>query len=122
MKAEELRIGNFVNLYGDDCRIQTVGMWVHTDTTVDEAPVDAVKPIPLSEEWLVKFGFGKSDECERGYNTHKHFGFYYDWHFKQFKLEVDDGANVVDIPMQIHYVHQLQNLYFSLTSEELTLK
>lgn len=127
MKAAELRIGNFVNLYGDECRIQTVGMWVHTDTTVDEAPIESVKPIPLTEEWLLKFGFKKP----------------LDWHSwrltldnsneDQFKSSLQlgftgcgyvqvcrSGINAYDVKCE--FVHQLQNLYFALTGEELTIK
>jgi hypothetical protein len=54
-----------------------------------------IHPIPITEDWLLNFGFEQ--------NGHK-------------------------LPIQLHqrgkthikYVHQLQNLYFALTGEELT--
>ena len=75
-------------------------------------------PIPLTEEWLLKFGFGKSEEHEYGCNTHEIFGFYYDYHFNKFYLDTPNEQ--VCIPF-IKYVHQLQNLYFSLCGKELEI-
>jgi hypothetical protein len=68
------------------------------------------KPIPLTEKWLLKFGYEKFDKCF-SYKGHDivlrkdeadfYFGEYGDW------------------SRIIYYVHQLQNLYFSLCGEEL---
>jgi len=74
------------------------------------------EPIPLTEEWLLKFGFEKNDNNQ----------------FILMEGSVDilfnkdlngwtcDGINF-SINMTEH-VHQLQNLYFALTGEELKLK
>lgn len=64
---------------------------------------------PLTEEWLEKFGLSpdwtwKINEPVRG--TIFQDGKAYGWNH--------------NIPLQ--YVHQLQNLYFALTGEELTIK
>lgn len=119
MKASHLRIGNFVNLYGEDCRIQTVGMWVHTDTTVDEAPIESVKPVPLTEEWLIKFGFKVEERKsyslghEMGYKVYRFGDLVYNsiqakwWYIRHVLVK------------QPEYVHELQNLYFALTGKEL---
>lgn len=76
-----------------------------------------LRPIPLTEEWLLKFGFIKMDWTENE-NCYE----------KSFVLQKDDkeGYNLMDNDVatlqQFKYVHQLQNLYFALTGEELTLK
>jgi hypothetical protein len=74
------------------------------------------EPIPLTEEWLLRFGFEKNDNNQ----------------FILMEGSVDilfnkdlngwtcDGINF-SINMTEH-VHQLQNLYFALTGEELKLK
>ena len=80
-----------------------------------------IEPIPLTEEWLIKFGF-------RYYNNHIYvfpnndslrlWGF--SWNVQQYLMGLDE---FVDIPTpSIKYVHQLQNLYFALAGEELTIK
>ena len=83
------------------------------------------EPIPLTEEWLTKFGFEKDDV-----NTYIHYslpsgtGIYFesgnDWNFNDANICGDyDECIHVKLPQ---YVHQLQNLYFSLTGKELTIK
>ncbi len=118
MKASELRIGNYIRRKstGEEFAIDVMKI-----ALIDAENIDAYEksfdPIQLTQEWLLRFGFGKSDEHELGHNTDEQFGFYYDWHFKRFRIEC---ANSVDVPMKhIQFVHQLQNLYFALTGEEL---
>ena len=68
-----------------------------------------VAPIPLTEEWLVKFGIIEANES----------------HVKRIKIETDFGELMFYIDNrlpQLKYVHQLQNLYFALTNTELTIK
>ena len=79
-----------------------------------------IKPIPLTEEWLLKFGWGQSDEHELCDNSNDVL-FYYDYHFERFWIELDDSftTNSICYNMNIKYVHQLQNLYFALTGKEL---
>jgi hypothetical protein len=102
MKASELRIGNIVR-YGANNRVLDAELFLQLlkYTTPFE-------PIPLTEEWLLKFGF----EFTNGYGF-KIFG---NW------LQKEDDVyfyNVNGNFVQINYVHQLQNLYFVLTGEEL---
>lgn len=73
-----------------------------------------IEPIPLTEEWLVKLGLQKS---------------YNEWVTADFKfcMEVIEGelfftgGEGVKLSRSIEHVHQLQNLYYSLTVKELTL-
>lgn len=75
--------------------------------------------IPLTEEWLVNFGFDKILDEDRPYflifkkpRMTIYFSTNEKWHHVFFE----------GVPVAIEYVHQLQNLYFALTSEELQLK
>ena len=104
MKASELRIGNW---FKEDIIEQT-----YTEITAKqildfyEDPLDDFyKPIPLTEEWLLKFGF------ERAYDTC--------YQYKNFILNDKFIMMDIDITIQLKHVHQLQNLYFALTGEEL---
>lgn len=79
------------------------------------------EPIPLTEEWLLKFGFEKSNN-----NTE-----FYTFDLSKLSIHLKskqyaDGRTYFNswciIEKQIEYVHQLQNLYFALTQEELKIK
>jgi hypothetical protein len=107
MKANELRIGNLVE-YGNDIEQITI----HHLFGVMHG--DDVKPIPLTEEWLFKFWFRYNDGLFIKENL---VVFIYDGYCKVVfgSLTFVDGV-------KIKHVHQLQNLYFALTGEELTLK
>jgi len=92
-------------------------------------------PIPLTEEWLVKLGFKK--------NIHIHEDKSKSEVYKKGRVVVTMVLSVVgDGPLkaeaiisllvpsnnrqynyvtELHNIHQIQNLYFSLTGEELTI-
>lgn len=81
-----------------------------------------IQPIPLTEEWLLKFGFQYDNDD--------------DWYVYESKNGISLSHIIgglthyfgnqeclwVDILSEIKYVHQLQNLYFALTGEELQLQ
>lgn len=104
MKANELRIGNLVY---DNERIYQI----YSGTEIGNKHNDNnFKPIPLTEEWLVKFGIG----VEKG-DKIKHIKGMYGIHFEMKK----SSFHILPDIKHIKYVHQLQNLYFALTGEEL---
>lgn len=123
LKAKELRIGNYLNYQGKIIKVEGIHNRTiyHSDRQFDQVGVEkyiTFEPIPLTEEWLLKFGFGKSDEHEYGSNEHDLFGFYYDYHFNKFYLDTPEDN--IYIPF-IKYVHQLQNLYHCLCGNELQI-
>lgn len=110
MEANELRLGNkLTNFLGEvfDCNAETIRSFES-----NYFPYGKPLPIPLTEEWLLKFGFEK-----KGVNRTR-------WTFWKIDLVEDEkGIYSFDesrIYIDIKYVHQLQNLYFALTNEELT--
>jgi hypothetical protein len=126
IQANELRIGNLVN-YSDDnlnCVIKCIlefGLDVETSEEVFYTEYDRFSPIPLTEEWLLKFGFEKIKDKQVYF-----IAFNGRWHFldlseiePRYKMGYENDGKI-QIP--IYFVHQLQNLYFALTGEELTLK
>lgn len=132
MKASELRIGNLVMIKNDllpetNGKIYRVlGIEEKNDYEFEEStgvvslcPINPdwrrynqfdefVEPIPLTEEWLLKFGFKKRYKAfaKGDFTFIENSGMAY-------KLSIVDNMP--------KYVHQLQNLYFALTGEELTL-
>ena len=116
MKASELRIGNYVESSGG-WPLRSVN--AHGLSTILNE-IESYKPIPLTEDWLLKFGFEISDYYKNYYNgvcSVKYDG------DREFILSKDESdANCYTIDAEIKYVHQLQNLYHALTGEELTIK
>jgi hypothetical protein len=105
MKANELRIGNWVRQRESDTYIQIEQYLLCNEELCH------YQPIPLTEDWLFKFDFISNPYEDR---------------YEKVPIHVEclksKGATYLWIENMPHikYVHQLQNLYFALTGEELT--
>ena len=82
------------------------------------------KGVKTTEEWLLKFGFKKDSVRDYNICTNAHgnafltaFSDDYEtvYFYQNYVISTDYSAKV-------KYVHQLQNLYFALTQEELKIK
>ena len=125
MRAEELRIGNLINYYSNGTawgEVYTTFETFKTFEQIERHPdyefKEFYKPIPLTEEWLLKFGFVVISEVG-GYGLGLHLIYDSKNDFYDF---IPFSTNDKDCYINIKHVHQLQNLYFSLTGEELTVK
>lgn len=127
MKPQELRIGNYVNVqnkYESIFRIDGIESNINDCKVIQyegrpeyrSAWYSDLSPILLTEEWLINFGFKYYDKIRK-----YHFGLHFRLDIRQvdnvYKIFIDD----IEIKV-IEYIHELQNLYFELTNEELTLK
>jgi hypothetical protein len=128
MKASELRIGNLVNLMLNHEDFETIRVDV---TDLINIPNGGVyEPILVTEKWFENFGFYRDGEYwSRGINDYKYCFKYRDWadnwaFYQEFTDSPDDRDDGVKYPISfdIKYVHQLQNLWFALLFEELTIE
>jgi len=125
MKAKDLRIGNIVETPNNEFAViaeiiekngdhgirtecqKSTGYYLMHDGK------ELVKPVKITEEILLKFGLKKEDNSYkikylgRFVFFEKSFGFYPTAYIK----------NAIHYKLQ--YIHQLQNLCFALTGEEL---
>jgi hypothetical protein len=96
---------------------------VHLNILIDglecEYYLSDCEPIPLTEEWLKRFGFEKTIADD----VNHHFDYYTDEKISAGNLwEHDKGfCHDYDMGGEIKHVHQLQNLYHALTGEELKI-
>jgi len=111
MEAKELRLLNWVQFeHNGSIKQRQVA-----ELSLEES--NKFEPIPLTEEWLLKFGFD-GDQQEGWESTCGKCVYLQDWRDNDCRHVSNRGCCV----MQIKYVNQLQNLYFALTGEELTIK
>jgi len=117
MKANELRVGNIIAASLKSGKGRTIE---HTVTAYNIANIDAgttgfiFSTIPLTEEWLLKFGFIKRDNY--GNDEYRLDGYSY-FRGSFYISDCDECGESVEI----NFVHELQNLYFALTKKELTI-
>lgn len=135
MKATELRIGNIVATapIGGGIRIpnykypfviHSIGMQCECFNLGDNPATQAELPdfhitdlvgIPLTEEWILKFGFEKvSHVSYRKVNN--------DLDFQIILSATGNGYNTASAITKrpIRTVHDLQNLYYALSGEDLS--
>lgn len=119
MISSELRIGNYVSV---DEYILTEVLGVSTNnvglkinsTEFLSIELKEVKPIPLTEEWLLKFGF------KLKYEYYEHNENYIEFWIVNGKIFCEyKGVSIYD---NINYVHDLQNLHFAIYKRELKIK
>lgn len=130
MDANELRIGNWVRY--KDSKEKVKVLQIRRDgshqlsgynlcTTYYSEVIGEYEPIPLTEEILLKCGFELTEECKM---TDKvkifELGDY------GVKTWYDDTCvffkDVTPIKTNLKHLHQLQNLYFAITGEELKIE
>ena len=119
MDPNELKIGNFV--FDKDGNIETVyEISKYGDLyRINELDPDHFNPIPLTEQWLLKFGLEQMIDSTT-----------YEWQDGDYRsVQVDLTPNEVAIHLcgydsvmssqcfpvdYIQYVHEFQNLFFAL--------
>lgn len=108
MKASELRIGNYVYFEHDKKNLELLKFDFDMGWNMDY-----IKPIPLTEEWLIKFGY-MFNNC------------YYLKDDSDIEFFKSNGKLFCEFYgnwfSNIEYVHDLQNLHFAIYKEELKIK
>lgn len=136
MNVKELRQGNLIfGLYeNEDCEeiyktecsflgFNPFDNYIFVDSkSIGFDEFVGFEPITLTEEWLLKLGFSLITETSAGirYGYVVNGIFNSDMTFIFWKTTKEKGK-FFRKDLELKYVHQLQNLYFALTGEELTL-
>ena len=116
MEARELRIGNYI--YDNEVGLKGEFRVCAGDIkTIDDNQKEFdYSALPLTEEWLLKFGFTEYGEW-----------FSNDWFYNGLNVSLKHKKTTIGNREETEiehtkHVHQLQNLYFALTGEELIIK
>lgn len=126
MEANELRIGNYIyNNEGSVSKVQLLGKTLIMVDNSKKANEKECKPIPLTEEWLLKFGFSKSSSLTPLYTYGNTMLIWWNEYeaeelinFWEFRFGITQSYKA-ERQVRLDYVHQLQNLTFALTGKEL---
>jgi hypothetical protein len=112
----EVRLGNYVYINDKITKLECLDIDIYDQNY----PTDSAKPIPLTEEVLLRCGFIKfnSDIAKN----------YFDWFLNfegvlKYRIIQSERGFVYPSsykPIILRHLHQLQNLYFAFTGEELT--
>ena len=121
LKESDLRIGNFIKVISskkifDSYITQAKGYDI---VRIEEKSFTYwnYEPIPLDEEWLLKFGFSEIGGCNEKDFTNGDYNIFINSLGEVNFLFFKEG----DWYQKLNYVHQLQNLHFALTQLELTV-
>ena len=121
MKQNEIRVGNWLNdprPFNED----TKKFFKMTDngyfkvTARDIQFAEEYKPIPLTEEILLKCRFKKDTKGVLVLNKNIYSLILWGGEVSVY-LKIDESV----LSIEINYLHQLQNLYFALTGQELEI-
>ena len=122
--AKDLRLGNKLLFLGDVVTFKNITeiredgiFWIKTFEPKIESKNFHFKPIPLTEDWLLKFGF----ELKGFYRLKVTSFLELCWKPHDNTLNLQTEKNGFTEYSKCKYVHELQNLYFALTGSELTV-
>jgi hypothetical protein len=128
MKVNELRIGNYLYLYGWNVKVVGVRedcVYVVRDlNTVFKVDITEVKPIPLTKKFFLRNGFIEQVDCDE-YGTYMRstdirteaFATSEGW-----SVHIDDDHFMSVFGKCIKNVHEFQNAYYVSTGEEIEIK
>lgn len=109
MQASELRVGNWVNNKEEDYQITSA-----TIAQLERGDSTAI-PINITEHWLIRFGAEKVNQSDWSL---KFGGLNFYCRYNKVWYSSIEGLYLSD---RVQYVHQLQNLYHSITGLELSV-
>lgn len=121
ISSNELRIGNIVNKLIMGYKKDPVAVQRNITINAEDLRHQYFDGVPITDEWLNKFGF--EQEMGQMFIEYRHgeeegFKLASRADYETWLYFYPEGG----LKLNIQYVHQLQNLYFALTGEELTIK
>lgn len=125
MKPTELRIGNLVLYEGRVVKVEQITkkkIGYHRyegETRMNYARLQEVEPIPITEELLTKIGFVKRIYSDKifAYGEGMLSTVYF---IESTMIDIETEDNGATI--RCTHLHQLQNAYYLVTKQELTLQ
>lgn len=123
IQINELRIGNLIRVNGILSKIEIINNeldevyffgedFYHSDFCCN------IEPMPITKEWLFKLGF---ELINNNFYRSRNCELCLHWTVNKNKMLPEYYGKRLVTGYDFKYVHQLQNLYFALTGDELTV-
>lgn len=110
LDSHEIRLGNTYKIeLGDGTYKTDLINLADIQNLLDDGLDDYYQALEITDEWLEKIGF----KCIFTYDDHHYYNGF-------LALDRDFQPFDYNITYEIKYAHQLENLYFALTGQELT--
>lgn len=126
IKAQELRLGNYIGIPNNYLLMPVTKISKNNiEVTTFSGDEKEFSPLPLTKEWLIKFGFKINENGEPEIPTTEGNALSISIRESPYKyaqwLVLTKEFKYYEMGVPILFVHQLQNLYFALTKEELII-
>lgn len=124
MDEKDIRIGNSLLLYGEVVKVTEIGFrnndyYLRVEGNKNGYYLDQFEPIEITEDILLDKGFKKRGQFWFDLYLDEITKLTLSWHPDgRIDFEMSINKNTFDIS-HIKYLHQLQNLHFSLINKEL---
>lgn len=129
IKANDFRYLNWLNYKGNAFQVNDIfgasGLLTVLPNVTAERPgrlsMHDFEPIPLSEEWLKRLGFESGDDCFYK-NLRPTMWGYLNLQTEDYSVSISPDIGGIHVPgNEIKFLHQLQNLFYALTGQELEI-
>lgn len=121
MKPGELRIGNwYLSVkFNQAVKCELTDLYelcVKSDGAYNDPPIEGMfEPIPLTEEWLLKYDHNALTSIQHEINVYGRFLFVWKPSYKYWYVVTIDSLEYLT---KIEFVHEYQNFIFVLTGDE----
>lgn len=129
MKIQEIKFGNLIKIKDEICRIIEIResyVWGESATKILVSNIRTAKPIKITNNILQKIKNKKQEEFILGDNIITYLSFL-NKKKEIFTAEINKNEvyisfqNITNNFIKIKYLHELQNLYYCITKEELEI-
>lgn len=124
MKKNDIRIGNNLLLYGEVVKVTEIGFknddyYLRIEGNKNGYYIDQFEPTELTEDILLDKGFKKRGQFWLDLYLDEITKLTLSW-YVDGRIDFEMSINKICFDIShIKYLHQLQNLYFTLTNKEL---
>lgn len=119
MGVKNIRLSNFVSKGNEMTIVYSISMNDENDK-INGVDASKFKPIRLTDQWLSMFGFKKNKSWGDSYELNSFIVDENPLRLNEYFFRNIINNEELILLKDFRFVHELQNLYFTLTDEELT--
>ncbi|HEY0056868.1 MAG TPA: hypothetical protein VGB63_16070 [Pedobacter sp.] len=122
MVGKDLRVGNYIQRFDEIEQVETIDNYSAILYSGDKCFLANLEGIPITDVLLLLMGFQDTADNGHSYRISVNATDELCWYRQLGRIMYQTRDSGFTRDFNIQYAHQLQNLYFALTGEELTIK